>query len=935
MMFPHAEGLPMRKLTWIALLGIPFASLLFIFVMRPLPPRHLPSGHILMEVPGSPQATNNLPTVLALSPDRRYLAVLNNGYGSYTSDQKQSIAVLDLASNRLTDFPESLMASGAAQTFFHGMAFSSDGRHLYASVGSLTDPLGEKKGDVGNGVLVYDFDNGKITGSSFLKMPPRPKPQGKRMQRDDMKNVTFPAGLAVVSGKDGDSLLVANNLSDEAVLLEAHGQVRSRFDLSIWPRMPSSLPFGVVVTRDGTTGFISLWNASRIAELDLARGQVRRLIELSLPASPIDPGSHPTAMLLSPDERLLYVALSNADEVAVVDCASAAIVEHLSTKLPGQMVGGSAPNALAFSEDGSRLFVANAISDSVAVFDLKQTGAGPKSAVGFIPTQVLPTALAVSGNDLFIASAKGASTGLITTPLKKTDGVPEYPYLVPMIHGSLARVHLQNLDVQLANYTEQVLSSNRTQGNVPESARQPLPPIRHVIYVLKENRTYDQILGDLGVGNGDPSLTMYGEAITPNLHKLARQFGVLDNFYDSGDVSGDGHMWSTAATVTDYTEKVWPLDYRGHERTYDFQGEVLNEIPLEDGNPDVNEPSTGYLWTNLARNKLTYRVYGEFITTKWCNGKPGTNLPTEGPPHAEGDPCPKSFIYSGERLPPNVGTPHGAASPYPWPVPIFARSIPTKPELREHFDARYPDFETSYPDQLRADEFLNEFDEFVSSRKRGRDTMPKFILLYLPDDHTGGVKKGYPTPSASVADNDLALGRVVEAVSHSDYWNDTAIFVIEDDAQDGPDHVDAHRSTALVISKYAPQKIVGSKIAPVVDSTFYTTVNMVRTMEILLGLPPMNNNDARAAFMGALLSGAGNQPPYTADRRNLENKLIYEVNTKDSEESHRLDFSHPDASDAGLLNSILWKDRMGAQPMPQPRHSAVFELRRRMAILGD
>jgi hypothetical protein len=167
MMVPSADGLPMRKLTWIALLGIPFASLLFIFVMRPLPPRHLPSGHILMEVPGSPQATNNLPTVLALSPDHRFLAVLNNGYGSYTSDQNQSIAILDLASNRLTDFPESLMASGAAQTFFHGMAFSSDGRHLYASVGSLTDPLGEKKGDVGNGVLVYDFDNGKITGSSF------------------------------------------------------------------------------------------------------------------------------------------------------------------------------------------------------------------------------------------------------------------------------------------------------------------------------------------------------------------------------------------------------------------------------------------------------------------------------------------------------------------------------------------------------------------------------------------------------------------------------------------------------------------------------------------------------------------------------------------------------------------------------------------------
>ena len=452
------------------------------------------------------------------------------------------------------------------------------------------------------------------------------------------------------------------------------------------PHLP--YPFGVIV-RDGASGFVSLWNASRIAELDLATGAVRRMIPLSLPDSPVAPGTHPSAMLLSPDERLLYVALANADEVAVIDRASGTIVEHLSSKLPGQKVGGSAPNALAFNADGSRLFVANAISDSVAVFEVSanrpvdsnatsatQSGRVP---LGFIPTQVFPTTLTAVGNDLLIASAKGKSTGPITKPLKMTDGAPEYPYLVPMIHGSLARVRLQTLDPELATYTDQVLASNRIQTNSGEAPAQKLPPIRHVIYVLKENRTYDQILGDLGVGNGDRTLTMYGESTTPNQHKLALQFGVLDNFYDSGDVSGDGHMWSTAATVTDYTEKVWPIGYRGHERTYDFQGEVLNEIPLEDGNPDVNEPATGYLWTNLARNNLSYRVYGEFITTKWCNGKPGTNLPTEGPPHPEGDPCPKSFIYAGDKLPSNVGAPHGSASPYPWPVPIFARTSPRNP----------------------------------------------------------------------------------------------------------------------------------------------------------------------------------------------------------------------------------------------------------------
>jgi DNA-binding beta-propeller fold protein YncE len=924
----------LRTLLRIALVAVLLSGLFVAFMMKEPAGKNLPSGHLLGTVPGEPKQTNNLPTVLAVSPDRHYLAVLNNGYGAYTSDLRQSVAILDLATNQLTDFPEPLMGSGAAQTFFHGMAFSSDGRHLYASVGSMTDPLGEKKGNRGNGILVYNFDSGKISAGAFLKMPPRAAAGKKRLQRPDMQNVTFPSGLCVVRGKDGDLLLVANNLSDEAVLMDAFGQVRKRFDLSIWPRLPSALPFGAVATRDGSTGFVTLWNASRVAELDLAGGTVRRMIELELPTSPIAPGSHPTAMLLSQDERLLYVTLSNADEVVVIDRSQGKAVRRLSTKLPRQQYGGSAPNALALNADGTRLYVANAISDSVAVFDLKQ--AEPSFApLGFIPTQVFPTALAIVGDDLFIASAKGTHGGPIATPLKTIHGVPEYPYVVPMIHGSLARVALQDLGRTLSAHTEQVLASNRMRGNTGDfpfaSGKNPM---RHVIYVLKENRTYDQVLGDLEVGDGDRSLTMYGEEITPNLHRLARQFGVLDNFYDSGDVSGDGHVWSTAATVTDYTEKTWPMNYRGHERTYDFQGQVLNETPLEDENPDVNEPATGYLWTNFARNHVSYRVYGEFVTTKWCNGKPGTNLPTEGPPHPEGEPCPKSFIYAGEALPKNVGQPHGSPSPYPWPVPIFARGIPTKPELRGHFDPLFPDFETSYPDQLRADEFLNEFAEFASARSQGKDTMPQFILLYLPDDHTGGVKKGYPTPSASVADNDLALGRVVEAVSHSAYWDDTAIFVIEDDAQDGPDHVDSHRSIALVISKYSPRRIEGDKLVPFVDHTFYSTVNMVHSMETLLGTPPMNNNDGRAALMAPLFSGSGNQAAYDADRRNLKNKLIYHVNAQDSAEARLLDFSRPDASDAALLNRMLWKDRMGERPMPAPRRAMLFRLTDFQAMVG-
>jgi DNA-binding beta-propeller fold protein YncE len=912
------------------------AILRIVFATQVPSGRNLPSGQLLLPVPGDPQPTNNWPTVLAVSPDLHYVAVLNSGYGAYTSDQRQSIAILDVATNHLIDFPEPLMASDAAQTFFHGMAFSSDGRKIYASVGSMTDPLGLKKGNVGNGILVYDFENRAPTQSGFLKMPPRLPADTAHRWQPDMRNVTFPSGLAVVHRKAGDSLLIANNLSDEAVLMDTSGAVQKRFDLSLWARLPSSFPFGVVAAKDASTAFVSLWNGSRVAELDLSSGKVRRMIELGLPASSTEPGSHPTAMLLSPDERLLYVALSNADEVAVIDRAEGRVVRHLSTRLPGQEYGGSSPNALALSGDGARLYVANGISDSVAVFDLRQSASdATQRPTGFIPTQVLPTALAIVGNDLLIASAEGTSSQPITEKLQQPRGSHEYPYLVPMIHGSLARIPLQGLSASLTSYTEQVLTGNRMRGNagsLPFLSGQN--PIRHVIYVLKENRTYDQILGDLGVGNGDRSLTMYGEDITPNQHKLARQFGVLDNFYDSGDVSGDGHNWSTAAIVSDYNEKTWPIAYRGHERSYDFQGEVLDEIPLEDGNPDVNEPSTGYLWTNFARHNISYRIYGEFVTTKWCNGRPGNALPTEGPPHPEGDPCPKSFINPGEALPGNVGEPHGSSSPFPWPVPVFARDIATKTELRGHFDPHYPDFETSYPDQLRADEFLNEFSRFVSSRQQGDDTMPQFILLYLPDDHTGGLRRGYPKPAASVADNDLALGRVVEAVSHSEYWNDTAIFALEDDAQDGPDHVDAHRSIAFVISKYAPRRVESGKAVPVVESTFYTTVNVLRTMEALTGAPPMNNNDARAAVMAPLFSGGGDQPAFDADRRNRDNRLIYQVNGVSSEQAEKFDFSHPDANDAAQLNRVLWKDRMGNQPMPAPRHSALFQLQGMRAILG-
>jgi hypothetical protein len=437
-----------------------------------------------------------------------------------------------------------------------------------------------------------------------------------------------------------------------------------------------------------------------------------------------------------------------------------------------------------------------------------------------------------------------------------------------------------------------------------------------VIYVLKENRTYDQILGDLPVGDGDASLTMYGADITPNQHKLALQFGALDNFYDSGEVSGDGHIWSTASTTTDYNEKNWPIGYRSKERTYDADGTVADELPLEQGIPDIDDPATGFLWDNLAKRGLTYRIYGEFIHAVWCKNQK-VESPKQGTPSSTSASCPVSEIKQGEALPANVGTPLGGPSPWPWAIPQLERMRPTKAALRDHYDPLFPDFETDYPDQLRADEFLREFDEFVKAKGSAagpKRELPQFTLLYLPNDHTGGTRPGHPTPQASVADNDLALGRVVDAVSHSPYWDDTAIFVVEDDAQDGADHVDAHRSTALVISKYAPRTPQAF-----VDHHFYTTVSMVHTMEALLGLPPMNLFDAHAPVMTPLFSGPGTQLPFQADDRNLRSGLIYKMNEKKAagaKESSQMDFSRPDAADAKQLNAILWQEAKGNVPMP-------------------
>ena len=894
------------------------------------------SKQIVRPVPGSPQRLNSLPMSMAVSPDARYVVTVNAGYGTFESNYMQSLAVLDTQTGKIADFPEAdTLAKAAKQTLYSGLAFSRDGKHLYASMGSLADPLGTSTGDTGSGVVVYGFDGGKIVRQRLMKIPLQQLAAGRKTLliggKEGDKGVPFPAAIAVLGGTGAEKLLVAGNLSDDVLLMDAAtGKVETRFDLSENDAVPSTYPVALSVSKDGTRAFVALWNASEVVELDLKKGTVGRKLALLKPESAIAPGTHPCALEISPDGKTMYVALANRDAVAAVNVGGEqfSVKGYFDTRLPQQSYFGAEPEALALSPDGSRLYVANAISDAIAVMDTTKLTAkaakeGMVEPIGFLPTEWMPMSMSFTGGKLYVATAKGKGTGPNNFPQRQVPGQHggrqgSSTYIATLLYGSVAVLDVKGMEQELPKWTAEVLESNRMKAAEEKIQFADGKPdhIKHVIYIIKENRTYDQIFGDLKqngkpVGNGDPSLTMYGAEITPNEHKLALQFGVLDNFYDSGEVSGDGHVWSTAAIGTDYLEKTWQQNYRGGERTYDFEGVVAEGYPLLQKIPDVVEPASGYLWGNMSRNGKTHYNFGEYIASTFCDTKMNWNS-QEGP-MLEGMSCQSPTIKPGEAIPEEWG---GGVNKWPWAIPRLAKNIPTKPELVGHFAPESPDFNLRVPDQIRAEIMLKHLKGWIAGREAGNDTMPNFIVMRLGNDHTAGTTPGGPTPKSSVADNDLAVGRMVDAVSHSAYWDDTAFFILEDDAQNGADHVDAHRSLALVVSKYSPRATDGG---PFVDSRFYSTVSVVRTMETLLGVPPMNNNDALSSMISTLFAGKGDQAPYSADYANRENGLIYTANQRTApgaRESSKMDFTHEDRADPRKLNVILWKDAMGDRPVP-------------------
>ena len=473
------------------------------------------SKQLLPGVPGHPQRLNSLPVSMAVSPDQRYVVTLNDGYGTFESNYEQSLAVYDTATGALRDFPEERTQMRVDhQTLYPGLAFSPDGAHLYASMASLTDPNGEGENDTGNGIVVYSFKDGAIAPERFIHIPMQQLAPGRTTKmlgsKEGSMAIPYPAAIAVVGS--GEKLLVADNLSDDVLLIDAAtGGIEHRFDLAESAAVPGVYPIALAVSRDGRRAFVALWNASEIVELDLDKNTIGRKLALLKPASPIAAGSHPCAFALSPDGRMLYVTLANRDAVAAVNVGKGefSVNGYFDTRLPGQSYFGAEPVALALEADGRKLYVANLGSDAVAVIDTDKLTAktakrGMAEPVGFVPTEWMPISMALTGGKLYVATDKGKGTGPNNMPQREVPGAAARrpstsTYIATLLYGSLAVLDPAEIDEDLPQLTETALESNRM-----KAAAEKIPfaggranPIRHVIYIIKENRTYDQILGDL------------------------------------------------------------------------------------------------------------------------------------------------------------------------------------------------------------------------------------------------------------------------------------------------------------------------------------------------------------------------------------------------------------------------------------------------------
>jgi YVTN family beta-propeller protein len=781
----------------------------------------LPNGWKLTPA-GKQIRTEDMVLGLSKSPDGKALIALHSGFNPH------GMVVVDTK----TEEPTQRVSLKSA---FLGLTWSPDGKKLYASGGN-----GESRRNPTTApVYVFDYVDGRIS----------PKPAAE-LQSPWPMNQTYWSGLLHHPSKP--ILFAANrgtgNLAGHVAMFDTgSGKLMGTVRVEV-------NPYELLLSRDLKYLFVSNWASNSISVVDLAVNKVVRTIQV---------GANPNDMFLAKDGRL-YVSCGNSNSVWVVDTNKMRAVHQINTAMYANAPIGSTPNALIADKDEKMLFIANADNNTVAVVNISE--AEEYNVMGFIPTGWYPTSLELSadGKKLYIGNGKGlggyANIRGPHSPLAEDGGTEGKGSVKQLMKGTIEIVELGDLKSKIKGYTQQAMKNSPYNDELRTMAVAPSPntktvvprevgvgsPIKHVIYIIRENRTYDQVLGDMPKGKGDPRITIFGKKVTPNAHKIAEQFVLLDNLYCDGEVSVDGHSWSNSAYATDFNEKLWPVTYGGHSQARPSAAYV---------------PSAGHLWDLAQRKGLTYRSYGEYAT----RSSDGTTMEAS----------------------PGVGG-------------LLAHVSPKfkMPGMRD-------------TDNVKV--FFEEFDKFEQAygSENANDRLPNFVVMSLGEDHTQGTRPGSFTPVAAVANNDWAIGQLVERVSKSKYWPETAIFIIEDDAQDGADHVDARRTVGLVISPYTKRGVL--------DSTLYTTSSFLRTMELLLGLPPMTQYDAAATPMYNSFMDQPNLTPYTAEAPQVDVNAKNTMTAWGARESLAMDFSEYDRTPMFELNEIVWKSVKGAKSeMPLP-----------------
>jgi len=796
------------------------------------------------------------PTDLALSPDGKILAVKN--MGDIVLIRVQDRAVL-----------QTLPVAKGGQGFT-GILFSADGKRIYT-----TDSEGR--------VLVASLENNVARWEQPILLPGPAAVETAAAglsPTDPAKNPSSPGGmsldeerqelwvtlsrnnaLAVVDLKSGRLDLIPVGLAPYSVI---HGPDRKAY-VTNWagrrakPGEATASSSGTQVVIDPQSGVASSGTVSIVDT-----GSRKEIAQIGV-------GLHPSGMVLNPEKSRLFVANANGDSISVIDTRSDRVVETISVVGNATRPFGSAPNALAVSPDGTTLYSANGTDNAICVVTLGSLS-GSRGApqersrvAGFIPTGWYPSAVLIEPKRglLMVSNAKGIGSRNQRTDRK---GYNSHDHtgsvsLIPVPSGS--EIKRYTAEVERNNGLRLVLE--RLAAKPGAGAARPVPDrsgepsvFKHVLYIIKENRTYDQVLGDMPQGNGDPNLVHFGRDVTPNQHAIAEQFVLLDNFYCSGVLSADGHQWATQAYVTDYIEK----SFGGFNRSYPY-----------DGTDPMAYAAPGFIWDRVLRKGLSFRNYGEFVRARIT------------PRGASWTDNWNDFVQGTQK--------------------VSIRSDTQVETLRPYLAPTFIGFPSSVPDVYRAREFIKELKDFEA-----KGGLPNFMIMLLPNNHTSGTRPGMPTPRAMVADNDLALGRIVEAVSKSRFWPETVIFVTEDDPQAGLDHVDGHRTVGLVISPYTRR---GEVI-----HTNYNQISMLRTIELILGLPHMNQLDLAADAMTDCFSEKADLRPYTVlpnriplDEMNPPLRALKGAQRFWAEKSLQMDFEDVDRIDEDTLNRILWHSVKG------------------------